>query len=99
MEMTLSAVAIIDVDSTMYAFKQVFDACRAADVTVPNEVEDYFDRAGLNPESLPEITDENTVAEIELSAVDWTDGIKTGLQILVGNIPSAVKKIRVYVQP
>lgn len=68
--------------------KAVWDACMAAKVDVPAEVEAFFDDGPPDDHG----------QEVRVSSTDWTNGdMLVGLDVHVDKIPENVKVLRFYV--
>ena len=70
-------------------------AMRLAKMTVPRELEVEL---GLEPGSIDDPKPQPTEREVELQGAvfDWTDGERSGVQILLHELPDDVKTIRIY---
>lgn len=80
-------------DEAWRRMKAVWDACAAANLTVPTAVERFFE--GEDPDDEGVEVDQDAL--IEAGAVrKWSDYAAEGFEIVVDKIPPDVKVIRVY---
>lgn len=89
MGMSTHIVGFRPPDENYFKMKAVWDACAAAGVLVPDEVDIYFDGTEPDPVGM----------EVDLSSIveEWADrDYREGLQFDVEKIPSGVRYIRFY---
>jgi hypothetical protein len=86
MSMSTHVIGFAPPDEKWQQMKAIRDACKAAKVAVPKDVEDFFDWQEPDPAGV----------EVELTMVEWSDDGREGLEIEVEKIPAHVKRIRFY---
>lgn len=87
MGMSTYVKGIVPPDERHLAMVAVWESCQAAEVDLPDEVEDYFDYGPPDPAGME--------IDLEGVSVEWSDGdMQQGLQINMADIPSQVKIIR-----
>jgi hypothetical protein len=89
MGMSTHVVGIIAFDKESLKMKAAYDACRAAGVPVPREVERYFGGVCFGEDG----------SEIDLPAgtvQPWSIDSREGFEVEVAKIPKGVTKIRFY---
>lgn len=87
MGMSTHVVGIVPPDETWKKMKDVWDACRQANIAVPPEVQKFF--------NYDEPDDKGGFVSIPVN--DWDDGsCCQGYEIEVDKIPPNVKIIRFY---
>lgn len=80
-------------DEMWRRMKAVWDACEAANLTVPTAVKRFFEGEAPDDEGV----EVDQYVLIEAGAVrKWIDDAAEGFEIVVANIPPDVKVIRVY---
>ncbi len=86
MSMGTNVIGFAPPDETWERMKSVWETCEALGITVPNEVDSYFDGQDPDPAGV----------EIELPQEEWSNDYCAGIEIEVEKIPKHVKKIRFY---
>lgn len=91
----MSAEGFKPPDEKWEQMKAIWDACNAARVVVPPEVNAYF--CGEDPDLGGVPVDESELLALG-AVIDWSDDTMNaeGVEILVDLIPDDVKVIRVY---
>lgn len=92
MGMSSHVVGFRQPDDKYLSMKAVYDACRAADVDLPNEVECYFDNN--SPDGYgSEVELVRTSGAVRL----YNDGSsRSGFDVELGKLPEGVTHIRFY---
>lgn len=65
-------------------------ACERGGIKTPKEVMDYFEDREYSEDMGGEIVD------VEMCAFEWSGDSKSGIEIVVADIPKGVEKIIVY---
>lgn len=87
MGMSTHVVGFVPPDDKWKAMKAVYDACAAAGVPVPREVDKFFDGVAPDPAGV----------EIELLVREWRDEYTSeGFELDVESIPPHVRTIRFF---
>ena len=87
MSMDTHVVGFIPPDETWQRMKAVYDACVAGNVTVPEEVEEFFGDDG--PDSAGRA--------VKLDFREWKDDFSAaGIEVDVDSLPPHVKTIRFF---
>lgn len=73
-------------DETWQKMKDIWDACVAAQVRIPEAVDDFFDGEPPDPRGV----------EVGLPAREWRDGDREGYEVDVADIPPHVTTLRFY---
>lgn len=73
-------------DETWQKMKDIWDACVAAQVRIPEAVDDFFDGEPPDPRGV----------EVGLPAREWRDGDREGYELDVADIPPHVTILRFY---
>jgi len=88
MSMSTHVVAFRPPDERWHKMKAIYDACLLAHISIPDEVEDFFN--GEEPdESGVEIDIDNILQE-------WGDDSRDGYQLELSRLPKEVTIIRFY---
>lgn len=89
MSMSTHVVGFRKADEQWKKMKTVFDACVAADATVPDEVCKFFDY---------EYPGDKPGMEIDLkeACTEWGDEFRAGYEIDITKLPEGVRYIRMY---
>jgi hypothetical protein len=82
--MSTRVIGFAPPDEQWAKMKAIWDACRAAGVPVPEEVEDFFGDGEPDPAGV----------EIVLPLREWRDATGEGYEIDMAAIPPQVKTIR-----
>lgn len=92
MGMSMHITGFRPADDRWKRMKAVYEACEAAGVDVPEDVEEFFDyqSPGDKPGMEVEIEDSEAVSE-------WHDECGSGYEIDVAKLPKDIVIIRVYV--
>lgn len=77
---------IIPPDETWQKMRAIWDACEAAGVMVPREVEDFFGGEAPDPAGVV----------VEVAAREWKDDTGEGYEVDLGGLPEHVKTIRFW---
>ncbi len=90
MSMSTHVVGIRPPDAKWKKMKAVWDACKLADISTPDEVYEFF--AGEEPD------DAGVVVEIEksIAVTAWGDDGRAGFEVNIGRLPQDVTVIRFY---
>lgn len=92
MGMSTYVVALKQADDKWRQMKAVYDACQAADVPAPPEVDDYF--GGMAPDPSGVIIDHPHLVDVG-AVTEWTDGnMREGYEVALGKLPAYVTSIR-----
>jgi hypothetical protein len=86
MSMSTHVTGFAPPDEQWAKMKAIWDACGAAGIAVPDEVERFF--GGEEP-------DEAGV-EVDLPLREWSDDAGAGYELDIASIPPQVKTIRFY---
>jgi hypothetical protein len=89
MSMSTHVVGFREPDAKWEQMKRVYDACKAAKLKVPKEVEEFFNGEPPDPKGVA----------VDLTSVTraWDDGQSSqGFEIKVSDIPKNVTYIRFY---
>ena len=89
MSMSTHVVGFKPADSKWKKMKAVWDACTAAGVDPPNEVEDFFD--GIYPGDDPGMS-----VDIKSAVAEWSDEGCSGHEVDVTKLPKDVTVIRFF---
>lgn len=74
-------------NKTYIEYKKIFEQCQKAKVSLPTEVEKYFEDCYRPEDKL----------RIELKIKEWSDDCgSSGYELLVKDIPEGVEKIRFF---
>ena len=97
MGMSTHLVGIRDPDERWSQMKTIWDACKAAKVSVPEEVREFF--AGVpDPDGI--VIDLSNPFDVAAPAREWVDpdprASRQGLEINVSDIPPQVTVLRFY---
>jgi hypothetical protein len=84
--MSTHVIGFVPPDERWQEMKAVWDACKAAAIDVPAEVENFFDGADPDPAG----------QEVSLPAREWSGRGRGGYELDVAAIPSQVRTIRFY---
>ena len=93
MGMSTHVVGFVPPDAKWKQMKQVWDACEAGGVKIPDEVQKFFNY---------ETPDENGVeireSDLEKcgAVTEWGDDGRAGYEIHIDKLPTDVKIVRVY---
>ena len=92
MGMSTHVVGIREPDDRWRQMKAVHDACTAADVPVPTDVEAFFDGEAPAPAGIKISLDHGAHA----IAREWSDDHLEGVEITLADLPSNITVIRFY---
>lgn len=73
-------------DEEFKKMRAAWDACEAAGVSIPDEVEDYFGGTSPDPSGV----------EVDIEAHEWSNEYAQGYEINVADIPKGLTSIRFY---
>ena len=91
MGMSTHVVGFRPPDKKWLKMKAAYEACEAADIAVPDDIEDFFDGEGPSDKPGMEVQIKRTEAVKE-----WSDDSRSGYEIDVTKLPKDVTVIRVY---
>jgi hypothetical protein len=86
MGMSTHVEGFVPPDEQWQQMKAVWDACAAAGIDQPSEVDEFFDGQEPDPNG----------QEVEIPHQDWQNGHSQGVEIKTEDIPKNVKVIRFY---
>jgi hypothetical protein len=86
MGMDTHVAGFIPPDEAWQKMKAVWDACDAAGIEVPADVEDFFDGESPDPAG----------QTVEIPHRDWKDSDCEGFEVAVADLPPQVKVIRFW---
>jgi hypothetical protein len=87
MSMSTHVTGFAPPDEQWQKMKAIWDACGAAQIPVPGEVEEFFGGEAPDPAGV----------EVDLPLREWQeDGASAGYELDVAAIPPQVKTIRFY---
>ncbi len=88
MSMSTHVIGFVPPDEQWQKMKAIWDACEAAGIPVPEEVDDFFGDTGPDPAGV----------EVDLDPLlrEWHGDSGAGFELDVTAIPSKVKTIRFY---
>lgn len=88
MSISTHVVAFRPADERWQSMKAIYDVCCKADVTIPEEVLDFFDN---------EPPDEAGVeVDIDEAVRGWSDDSREGFEVDLTKLPYGVKILRFY---
>lgn len=90
MSQTVYVQGIKPPDETWRRMKAIWDACEAAGVRTPPEIDRYFE--GANPDPLGVIVDINHYKGIV--AREWSDDARNGIEVMIDKLPPGTSIIR-----
>ena len=89
-------IGFVPADDEWKRKKKAWDACKAAGVDPPGELETFFDERY----AIPPGDDGMTFSESKLMAcgavVEWTGDAADGWELIVAKLPKGVKRVRFY---
>lgn len=88
MSMSTSVIGFAPPDKKWKKMKAVYDACLAADISIPDEVEDFFDGTEPDPAGVSVVLD----GLLE----KWATDSQEGYQIEIAKLPKNVRILRFY---
>lgn len=77
-------------DERWQRMKAAYEACRAAGLTVPPEVTEFFDWDEPDPAGVVVNLDQHT------SVREWSDDTRAGYEVVLGQLPPEVTVLRFY---
>jgi hypothetical protein len=80
-------------DDRWQQMKAVWDACAAANVAIPQEVDDYFE--GEAPDLAGVEVGETALMDVG-ALREWSDEYRQGYEVVLANVPNDVTTIRFY---
>lgn len=86
MSMSTHVVGFRPPDKLWLQMKEVWDACVAANILHPPEVESFFDGEPPDPSGV----------HVEIDATEWRDDMREGYEVDVRSLPEHVYVIRFY---
>lgn len=86
MSRSLSVIGFMPPDETWQKMKEVWDACKAAKIQVPEEIQKFFNYNPPDPAGV----------EIEIPSRPWNTEWATGVEIELDKVPKHVKIIRFF---
>jgi hypothetical protein len=93
MGMSTHAVGFKPPDAKWQQMKAIWDACEAADVELPDRVDDYFGGERPDPAGV-EVSEDSLIAAGAVAK--WKDEYSEGYEVHVDKLPQDVKIVRVY---
>lgn len=91
--MSTHVVGFIPPDEKWLKMRAIFDACKAANVGLPEEVDEFF--GGETPDDRGREVDER--AMVKAGAIrEWKDDSREGFELDVSKLPPDVKFVRFY---
>lgn len=84
--MSTHVTGFIPPDERWYQMKGAWDACTAAGVPVPDEVDSFF--GGDAPDDAGRDT--------EIPYREWRGGMSEGVEVVIADLPPEVKIVRFY---
>lgn len=95
MGMSYHVLAIKPADEKYMKMKAAWDACEAAGIPVPEEVERFF--GGEKPdESGMTVSLGSQYGKLHESVEKWTDDMREGFQVDITKLPPGVRFVRFY---
>jgi hypothetical protein len=95
MGMSTYVMGVIDLNRRFHKMIALKEACDAAEIDYPIELEEYFRDTGIEAD---EETLRRDKEEIDLGrmgvAVEYGDEYRSGVEVLLSDIPAEVKAIR-----
>lgn len=88
MSMSSFVLGIVPPDDKWLQMKKIADACDAADIDRPSEVDDFFEGEDPDPAGM--------IIDIENLCREWGEESSMGYELDVAAIPKKVKTIRFY---
>lgn len=86
MSMSTRVVGFVPPDEQWKKMKQVWEACEAADIEVPEAVHQFFNWQDPDDQGV----------EVELPLTEWSEETSQGYELEVDKIPANVRVIRFY---
>lgn len=86
MSMSTHVIGFAPPDEQWQKMKAIWDACEAAQIPVPDEVEDFFGGEAPDPAGVV----------VDLPLREWDGGDQQGYELDIAAIPPQVKIIRFY---
>lgn len=86
MGMSTHVKGFVPPDERWQKMKAVLDACTAAGIEVPDEVDEFFGDGGPDPQG----------QEVDIPSRGWKTDHQQGIEIKTEDIPERVKVIRFY---
>ena len=84
MSITYSVEGVVPADAEFNKMEAVYDACRTAGVSIPSEVDNFFNGEKPDPSGV--------IVEVDYD--DWDDEYRCGFEVDISKLPSHVKLIR-----
>ncbi len=91
MGMSMHVIGYMPADEKWKKMKTVWDACKAARVEPPEEVDEFFE--GEDPGDAP---GKEVDLEYSGAAKEWKDDMREGFEVDVTQLPEGVRFIRFY---
>lgn len=88
MSMSTHIIGFAPPDETWEKMKAVWDTCEAAEIPIPDSVEEFFDWAKPDPAGVN--------VNLDLYLRPWSDKSGKGFEVDLNRIPSHVRMIRFY---
>lgn len=86
MSMSTNVVGFAPPDEKYRRMKAIWDACKAADIKMPGEVNEFFDGQEPDPQGV----------EVIIKHKKWSDDMRDGIEVEIAALPPHVKVIRFY---
>ena len=97
MSMSTHVIGFRPPDENWKQMKAIYDACTKAKVSLPEEVEDYFNGEPPDPQGVKVELEDYPSKTNKLGAVkDWRDDMRGGFEVDVTKLPKGVTLIRFY---
>ena len=90
MSMSTHIVGFRPPDEIWHKMKKVFDACRAAGVPIPREVERFFN------DEVPDISGLKIDMTDHPSVMRYKDDMREGFEVDIKSLPPHITRIRFY---
>lgn len=96
MGMSMHAVAIVPpTDDRFEEYKKVWEACKAANIAIPDEVLKYFDEEPPHEDGI--IRDIGSEYGTNHPCCSWwNEDMRSGYEIEIDKLPPNTKRVRVY---
>ena len=91
MGMSTHVVGIIPADEKWHVMKKIWDACKEAKISVPEEVCAFFGEDG--PGTRGQVMD---IRDIRDCVTEYNDSYRDGLDVDLRKLPSDIKILRFY---
>jgi hypothetical protein len=89
MGISMRVVGFTPPDERWIKMKNIYDACREANVLIPDEVAKFFDYSPPDESGIE--------VNLRTIAIEYDDGDTVGYEVDLARVPKDVKSIRFYV--